>query len=108
MKSLQPHHTKESAMQRLIILCYNIIIIKLNKPGVRLSFVLNFQLNSVLAKWTDLVGITINIDIVIVVALSLTSSLPSSTSSLELNSGLVAITVSLIVIVVNVVIMIDS
>ena len=94
MKSLQPHHTKESAMQRLIILCYNIIIIKLNEPGVRLSFVLNFQLNSVLAKWTDLVGITINIDIIIVVVVVV--------------NIVIAITVSLIVIVVNFVIKIDG
>ena len=73
-----PCVTKERVMQRLSILgffaqdimitwLHKIVMIKLNEPGVRLSFVLDLQLNSVLAQWTHLCGITINIDIIIVV-----------------------------------------
>ena len=46
-------------------------MIKLNEPGVRLGLVLNLQLNSVLAEWTHLLAININIDIIVVVLIAI-------------------------------------
>ena len=75
-------------MRRLSTL-HNIIIIKLNEPGVRLSLVLNFQLNSVLAERTDLVDITINIHIihvvvvVVIIVIIITGQRLSSKSALS-------------------------
>ena len=49
----------------IITVLHNIIMIKLNEPGVRLGLVLNLQLNSVLAEWTHLLAININIIVVV-------------------------------------------
>ena len=55
----------------IITVLHNIIMIKLNEPGVRLGLVLNLQLNSVLAEWTHLLAININIDIIVVVLIAI-------------------------------------
>ena len=55
----------------IITVLHNIIMIKLNEPGVRLGLVLKLQLNSVLAEWTHLLAININIDIIVVVLIAI-------------------------------------